>query len=107
MFRFLDLVRYSGDWVLVFRATAGIGRPVYDAWSDVGHHDDDPLTRATLPCGCTSVNGSLPCDRHYRSRLLDSWPSASIDEVFSGGFSRAKGEGVNMEGRGRSGGGGA
>ncbi|KAK7491335.1 hypothetical protein BaRGS_00017436, partial [Batillaria attramentaria] len=76
-----DFVWYDDDWMLAFRATAGIGRPVYDAWTDVGHHDDDPMTRATLPCGCTTVNGSLPCDRHYRSRLLDLWPSASIDEV--------------------------
>ena len=69
------------DWILAFRATAGIGRPVYDAWTHVGHHDDDPMTRDNLPCGCVTINGSLPCDRHYRSRLLDTWPSASIDEV--------------------------
>ncbi|XP_025099049.1 uncharacterized protein LOC112566859 isoform X1 [Pomacea canaliculata] len=75
-----DFIWY-GDWVLAFRATRGIGKPVYDTWTAVGHHDDDPVTRISLPCGCTSVDGSLPCDRHYRSRLLDTWPSSSIDQV--------------------------
>nr|KAG5702787.1 hypothetical protein BaRGS_001869 [Batillaria attramentaria] len=50
----MDFVWYDDDWMLAFRATAGIGRPVYDAWTDVGHHDDDPMTRATLPCGIRS-----------------------------------------------------
>ncbi|KAL8579575.1 hypothetical protein ACOMHN_025528 [Nucella lapillus] len=72
---------FDNSWILAFRATAGIGQPVNDAWTHVGHHDDDPMTRDTLPCGCTTVNGSLPCDRHYRSRLLDAWPSGSIDQV--------------------------
>lgn len=76
-----DFIWTEDGWALVFRATQGIGQPVYDAWVNNGHHDDDPIIRSTLPCGCTTVNGSLPCDRHYRSRLLDSWPSASIDEV--------------------------
>ncbi|XP_025099047.1 uncharacterized protein LOC112566858 isoform X2 [Pomacea canaliculata] len=75
-----DFIWY-GDWVLAFRATRGIGKPVYDTWTAVGRHDDDPVTRLALPCGCTSVNSSLPCDRHYRSRLLDTWPSAAIDQV--------------------------
>ncbi|PVD28619.1 hypothetical protein C0Q70_11212 [Pomacea canaliculata] len=69
------------DWVLVFRAAQGIEKSVYDTWTAAGRHDDDPITRLTLPCGCTSVNGSLPCDRHYRSRILDTWPSLSIDQV--------------------------
>ena len=76
-----DFIVYDNDWILAFRGTKGIGQSVYDAWTHVGHHDDDPMTRDTLPCGCTTVNGSLPCDRHYRSRLLDSWPSNSIDQV--------------------------
>ncbi|XP_076466947.1 uncharacterized protein LOC143298123 [Babylonia areolata] len=76
-----DFIWVDDDWMLAFRATAGIGQPVYDAWTHKGHHDDDPMSRQTLPCGCTTVNGSLPCDRHYRSRLLDIWPSASIDQV--------------------------
>jgi len=76
-----EYIYYDDGWILAFRATAGIGQSVYAAWTQHGHHDDDPLIRATLPCGCTTVNGSLPCDRHYRSRLLDSWPSAAIDQV--------------------------
>ena len=46
-----------------------------------GHHGDEPSVRSLVPCGCMTVNGSLPCDRHFRSRILDHWPSASIDEV--------------------------
>lgn len=76
-----DFIWSDDEWAMVFRATSGISQPVYDAWVNKGHHDDDPMVRATLPCGCTTVNGSLPCDRHYRSRLLDSWPSSSIDEI--------------------------
>ncbi|XP_025099788.1 uncharacterized protein LOC112567338 isoform X2 [Pomacea canaliculata] len=77
---FSDFIWYD-DWVLVFRAAQGIEKSVYDTWTAAGRHDDDPITRLTLPCGCTSVNGSLPCDRHYRSRILDTWPSLSIDQV--------------------------
>jgi len=76
-----DYIWTDDDWILAFRATKGIGQPVYESWVNHGHHDDDPMTRDTLPCGCSTVNGSLPCDRHYRSRLLDNWPSASIDQV--------------------------
>ncbi|KAL8579576.1 hypothetical protein ACOMHN_025529 [Nucella lapillus] len=81
LLHYTGFIWFDNTWILTFRATAGIGQPVYDAWTHVGHHDDDPMTRDTLPCGCTTVNGSLPCDRHYRSRLLDTWPSASIDQV--------------------------
>ncbi|XP_025104747.1 uncharacterized protein LOC112570486 [Pomacea canaliculata] len=75
---FGDFIR-KDDWILVFRAAAGIAQPVYDTWTRVGYHDDYQLTRATMPCGCTRTSGS--CDRHYRSRLLDSWPSRAIDKV--------------------------
>ncbi|XP_025104872.1 uncharacterized protein LOC112570546 [Pomacea canaliculata] len=79
------------DWLLVFRATSGLGSPVYDTWTRTGYHDDYTYTRASMPCGCTSTNGS--CDRHYRSRLLDSWPSSALDKVklavYEGGVEKA------------------
>ncbi|XP_025104399.1 uncharacterized protein LOC112570229 [Pomacea canaliculata] len=85
-----DFIQQDG-WVLVFRATSGLGSPVYNAWMRSGYHDDYTYTRATMPCGCTSTNGS--CDRHYRSRLLDSWPSSALDKVklavYEGGVEKA------------------
>ncbi|KAK7467789.1 hypothetical protein BaRGS_00036977 [Batillaria attramentaria] len=73
------LVFLEDNCVLAFRATAGIGRSAYDRYVATGTNDDSPLARSALPCGCLTVNGSLPCDRHYRSRILDDWPSSLID----------------------------
>nr|KAG5688311.1 hypothetical protein BaRGS_009943 [Batillaria attramentaria] len=39
------------------------------------------MKRLAMPCGCLSVDGREPCDRHYRSSLLDVWPSTVIDKV--------------------------
>ncbi|KAK7468156.1 hypothetical protein BaRGS_00036620, partial [Batillaria attramentaria] len=43
--------------------------------------NDKPMKRLAMPCGCLSVDGREPCDRHYRSSLLDVWPSTVIDKV--------------------------
>nr|KAG5703766.1 hypothetical protein BaRGS_009564 [Batillaria attramentaria] len=66
--------------LLVFRLTAGNNKVAYDAYTDVGNNDDEGY-RANVRCGCLTVNGSLPCETHYRSRLLDHWPSSVIDTV--------------------------
>ncbi|XP_025104273.1 uncharacterized protein LOC112570120 isoform X2 [Pomacea canaliculata] len=66
-------------WTLCFRATAGLGSPVYDTWTHVGYHDDYKYTRTSMPCGCTATSGS--CDRHYRSFLVDVWPSRNLEKV--------------------------
>ncbi|XP_025104625.1 uncharacterized protein LOC112570390 [Pomacea canaliculata] len=85
-----DFIEMDG-WVLVFRGTQGLGSPVYDAWTRTGYHDDYTFTRASMPCGCTRTNGS--CDRHYRSLLLDFWPSSALDKVklavYEGGVEKA------------------
>ncbi|KAK7480628.1 hypothetical protein BaRGS_00028100 [Batillaria attramentaria] len=75
------LVFMEDHSVLAFRATAGVGVSAYERYVATGSNDDSPLARSDLPCGCLTVNGSLPCDRHYRSRILDDWPSSSIDTV--------------------------
>ena len=79
-FPVLDFVQ-DGDWILVFRATAGINISAYEAWMTTGQYDDHPAIRPDVPVGCTSVNGSHFCDRHFRSKLLDTWDVSSIDEV--------------------------
>ncbi|KAK7467788.1 hypothetical protein BaRGS_00028097 [Batillaria attramentaria] len=75
------LVFLEDHSVLAFRVTAGVGRAAYDRYVTNGTNDDSPLDRSDLPCGCLTVNGSLPCDRHYRSRILDDWPGSLIDTV--------------------------
>nr|KAG5710875.1 hypothetical protein BaRGS_027026 [Batillaria attramentaria] len=75
------LVFLEDNCVLAFRATAGIGQEVWAKYSANGTNDDGPLARSTLECGCLTVDGSLPCNTHYRSRLLDDWPGAQIDTV--------------------------
>nr|KAG5712322.1 hypothetical protein BaRGS_023901 [Batillaria attramentaria] len=66
---------------LAFRLTAGVNQSAYDKYVDSGTHDDTPQARASLLPGCLTLNGSLPCNTHYRSRLLDEWPGDAIDTV--------------------------
>ncbi|KAK7468155.1 hypothetical protein BaRGS_00036619 [Batillaria attramentaria] len=75
-----------GGYVLVFRATAGITDKVYEAYTNVGYNDDH---RIGMPCGCVSVNGNESCDRHYRSSLLDAWPSNVRVSWYLGGQEEA------------------
>ena len=79
---FADLLFLDNGYALAFRLTAGIGHNSFEKYTAVGRNDDaDGLTLAGVPCGCLTVNGSLPCDRHFRSRLLDAWPASLIDRV--------------------------
>ncbi|XP_076463578.1 uncharacterized protein LOC143295821 [Babylonia areolata] len=71
----------QGDYTLAFRLTPGIGQSSYDTYTKVGHNDDDPLVRRVLPAGCLTVDGSLPCDRHYRSKVLDLWDRLRVEKA--------------------------
>ena len=73
--------RLYNDWILVFRATRNINQSAYDTWLNVGRYDDSPLLRHNVPIGCLSTNGSHYCDRHFRSKLIDMWDSANVEEV--------------------------
>ena len=78
-FRRPALAWLDEEWVLAFRLTAGVKQSAYDTFMDDQRDDDRPLARAFLPPGCLTVSGA--CDRHYRSGLLNDWPSAHIDDV--------------------------
>ncbi|KAK7504895.1 hypothetical protein BaRGS_00003923 [Batillaria attramentaria] len=71
----------DGLQFLACRLTAGVNQSAYDKYVDSGTHDDTPQARASLLPGCLTLNGSLPCNTHYRSRLLDEWPGDAIDTV--------------------------
>ncbi|XP_041365179.1 uncharacterized protein LOC121380431 [Gigantopelta aegis] len=75
-----DVVLYD-DWILAFRATAHINQSAYTTWITPGHYDDHPAIRHDVPIGCSSVNSSHFCDRHFRSKLIDKWNSFNIDQV--------------------------
>ncbi|XP_035827504.1 uncharacterized protein LOC118478291 [Aplysia californica] len=63
----------SSKQKVVFRAFAGIGKSVYERWTETGVNDDFPVT---APSGCLNLSPDLPpCDKHYRSAILDNWPS--------------------------------
>ena len=76
----IDYLFYN-DWILVFRATRYINQSAYDTWLNVGRYDDFPLLRHNVPIGCLTTNGSHYCDRHFKSKLIDMWDSANIEEV--------------------------
>ncbi|XP_012941939.2 uncharacterized protein LOC106012717 [Aplysia californica] len=74
---------------VVFRAFAGIRKSVYERWTETGVNDDFPVT---APAGCLNLSPDLPpCDKHYRSAILDNWPSdismVYID-MYKNGFGR-------------------
>jgi hypothetical protein len=67
-------------WSLVFRATSGIGVPVYSTYTNLGL-DHDSAGPPTVAPGCTTVDASLSCSQHYRSGLLDQWNSIAVAKV--------------------------
>ncbi|KAK7476344.1 hypothetical protein BaRGS_00032403 [Batillaria attramentaria] len=75
----LDPIKLSDDFVIAFRAQAGIGKSVMDAFRKTGYHDDTAVARSEMPCGCFDVHGW--CDRHYRSRVLDNWSTYGVHQV--------------------------
>ncbi|XP_076470497.1 uncharacterized protein LOC143300601 isoform X2 [Babylonia areolata] len=76
------LIRDQDGFLMVFRLTAGLGKSPLDRYAAVGDADDaGDMFFSLLPCGCKSANGSLPCDRHFRSVLLDLWPRLAVDKV--------------------------
>nr|KAG5696146.1 hypothetical protein BaRGS_026505 [Batillaria attramentaria] len=84
-------VYLDNGYLLAFRVTPGIGVSVFDTYMRAGYDDDNYVARLTMPCGCTSVDGSQPCDRHYRGKVLDTW--SNIDRVrvslYEGGEEKA------------------
>ncbi|KAK7488060.1 hypothetical protein BaRGS_00020651 [Batillaria attramentaria] len=84
-------VYLDNGYLLAFRVTPGIGVSVFDTYMRTGYDDDNYVARLTMPCGCTSVDGSQPCDRHYRGKVLDTW--SNIDRVrvslYEGGEEKA------------------
>ncbi|XP_076450694.1 uncharacterized protein LOC143286793 isoform X2 [Babylonia areolata] len=73
---------HDGEYILAFRLTPGIGKSSYDTYTKVGYNDDDPLVRRVMPAGCLTVDGSQPCDRHYRSKVLDLWDGLRVKEAW-------------------------
>ncbi|XP_012943944.1 uncharacterized protein LOC101864651 [Aplysia californica] len=72
--RWLSVNKQSDtDWQMVFRATRGIGVRAYDHWMNSSYHDDNFDLASSIPIGCLTVDTSLPCDRHFRTRALDEW----------------------------------
>ena len=84
-----------GDgYYMAFRAQPGISKPVYQRFIDKGNNDDDDaIVFNNVPCGCKTTDGRLPCDRHYRSKLLDLWDRLPIDKVSQGTVSSFAGLG--------------
>ncbi|XP_076450150.1 uncharacterized protein LOC143286462 [Babylonia areolata] len=74
-------VVHDGEYILAFRLTPGIGKSSYDTYTKVGYNDDVPLVRTVMPAGCLTVDGSQPCDRHYRSKVLDLWDGLRVEKA--------------------------
>ena len=70
----------QGDWTLVFRAQSGVGEPTWESWNNTGVYNDNPVPQ-DFPLACLRLTNYSTCDRHFRSRILDNWPS--IKEVGS------------------------
>ncbi|XP_046563705.1 uncharacterized protein LOC124272539 [Haliotis rubra] len=75
-----DVVLIDG-WVLVFRISAGINVFSYDVWMNSSIYHDYPADRDDVMPGCRSINSSLPCDLHFRSKILNEWSSLNISQV--------------------------
>ncbi|XP_071083329.1 uncharacterized protein [Haliotis cracherodii] len=75
-----DVVLIDG-WALVFRISAGINVFSYDVWMNSSVYHDHPLDRKDVMPGCRSLNSSLPCDLHFRSKALNEWTSLNIIQV--------------------------
>nr|KAG5692376.1 hypothetical protein BaRGS_007989 [Batillaria attramentaria] len=77
---FAGMTELDNGRLLVFRVTPEINTRAFDTYTARGHNDDDnPFVYTRPNCGCMSTENYRPCDRHYRSRFLDYWPSYLID----------------------------
>ncbi|XP_046563651.1 uncharacterized protein LOC124272498 [Haliotis rubra] len=68
-------------WVLLLRATADVNISVYDVWMDDTIYHDHPVVNENLQPGCMTLDTSLPCDMHFKSKLVSTWENASIGQV--------------------------
>ncbi|XP_053387808.1 uncharacterized protein LOC123542041 [Mercenaria mercenaria] len=69
-----DWNAYSKDeWMLVFRATPGVGGDVFTAWTDGTSVTTDDVT-----CMTTDVTS---CSQHYRNPIVDSWTTIGMSQV--------------------------
>ncbi|XP_046575259.1 uncharacterized protein LOC124283276 [Haliotis rubra] len=73
-----------GEWTLVFRATAGINQSAFEEYTNSTRRDDQYTIVNNVPKGCLSLNGSIPCDRHYRTRHLETWDHWGVSQVLLG-----------------------
>ncbi|KAI8771613.1 hypothetical protein BgiBS90_027148, partial [Biomphalaria glabrata] len=69
---FRDEAIQYGEWTMVFRAQKGINFSLYDTWTNIGQHDDNPLTSSSLN-GCYRLDNVGGCRKHFRSFILDNW----------------------------------
>lgn len=74
----LKCYKTDGTWILLARFMTGIGSPVYDSWLSVGTSSE---TDKSVEDGCTSMNYTATCTKHYRNSLVDQWTSLNITEV--------------------------
>ncbi|KAK6987239.1 hypothetical protein BgiMline_016926 [Biomphalaria glabrata] len=62
----------NSSWILAFRGTAAIGKPVYPAYVD-----GTGLPKR-IQKGCMQVGQNLPCSNHFRNNtVLDNWKNIS------------------------------
>ncbi|XP_067684476.1 uncharacterized protein [Haliotis asinina] len=73
-----------GEWTLVFRATAGINQSALEEYMNSTRRDDQYTIVNKVPTGCLSLNGSIPCDRQYRTRHLETWDHWGVSQVLLG-----------------------
>ena len=58
-----------------FRAQAGIGQSVLEAWNN------PDVQNSHVPLGCVRPDINMPCDVIYRNEILTKWEKTEIQEV--------------------------
>ncbi|XP_071083688.1 uncharacterized protein [Haliotis cracherodii] len=70
-----------GGWILLLRVTADVNVSPYDVWMDDLIYHDHPAVPGNLQAGCMTIDTSLPCDMHFKSKLVTTWETANIEQV--------------------------
>ncbi|XP_046372213.2 sushi, von Willebrand factor type A, EGF and pentraxin domain-containing protein 1-like [Haliotis rufescens] len=70
-----------GGWILLLRVTADVNVSPYDVWMDDLIYHDHPAVPGNLQPGCMTLDTSLPCDMHFKSKLVTTWETANIEQV--------------------------
>ncbi|XP_061165137.1 uncharacterized protein LOC133174112 [Saccostrea echinata] len=78
---FCKIVKRNPEWVIIFKATAGNGERVYDAWS----RDLSKLSYCTPELGCLpegyTTDTLSPTSRHLTSQLIKQWNYNYVQKV--------------------------